>query len=206
MTYVDLFLENVKKKVINLSHEHISLFIMLTLEKMSPAYKIFYEKENWGNLQLLNDIVHVFKNEALNETLSKKDLRKIIKQVGDICPDLDEFETIIASFARDSCLAYYSAVLFLMSNKIEDLVDVIVISIDTIDMYVNVTEDPDFTKNLTEEEIEKNEFMQRELKRQLIFLDKLEITKKISAEIIDEMRELNDSYGEMINLKLITER
>jgi hypothetical protein len=97
---------------------------------------------------------------------------------------------------------------FLLSNNTEYAVNNSQACMDTVDMFVQLKEN--VVGKITYNEIPalealifKDEYMQRELKRQLDILTELENTITIDEQSIDKLRTINENLGPLVDINLI---
>lgn len=203
---INNFQATIKQKVLNLNRDKLSLFCNLNCEKMLPCYKIFFETEQWGDFLFFDNLVKslyfsIIEKSALDYNQWEKELTKNF-------PDLDEFESEAASYSFDTCVAFDEMIFFLLSDNTEHVVNNSQACIDTVDMFVQLKENVGgkITYNqipALEALIFKDEYMQRELKRQLDILTELENTITIDEQSIDKLRTINESLGPLVDISLI---
>jgi uncharacterized protein YjaG (DUF416 family) len=203
---INNFQTTIKQKVLNLNRDKLSLFCNLNCEKMLPCYKIFFETEQWGDFSFFDNLVKSLYISIIEK--SALDYNQLEKELTENFPDLDEFESEAASYGFDTSIAFDEMISFLLSDNTEHAVNNSLACINTVDMFVQLKESPEGKtayKDIPALEalIFKDEYMQRELKRQLDILTELENTITIDEQSIKKLRTINESLGPLVDIKLI---
>jgi uncharacterized protein YjaG (DUF416 family) len=193
------FDEMIKKMITNLSDDKLILFCNLNCEKVLPGYQIFTEVENWGDYEFFKLL-----NEEVYRLLLDHQIRNYQqwdKQLEDNFPNLDEFDSIAASYGFDACVVFNQMISFFLDGNGSHAINSSTGVINTIDMFIQDKENVQNTSytNIAalESFIESDEYMQREYKRQLALLEELRKTE-ISKDAINRLRKLNDDFGPLI--------
>ena len=201
MNFYTNFTAEIEKTIVSMSHEHKCLFILLTCDKMLPNYISFSEEVNWGNPQILKNVITTFKQIALGTQFTKSELIKLNKSVEENIPDLDDFES--GSFAFDASIVFSEAMLFLINKDTENIKNTIQGALDTVDMFIQLKDDLDPNDTELDDRIQKSEYLIREFNRQRLIINHLKNIPKITREVIDELRQINDSHGTVVDIKLL---
>ena len=194
------FTEKVKSLIANLSDDRLLLFCNLNCEKMLPGYQIFTEVENWGNYEFFKSL-----NQDVYRLVADKQVRNYrqwSKQLEDNFPDLDDFDSISASYAFDACVVFNQTISFLLDGDRGHANINSTGVLDTVDMFIQLKENVQGTSynNLPalEKLIESDEYMQREYKRQIVLLEELQKIE-ISEAGIKSLRKMNNDFGPLID-------
>ncbi len=199
---MDEFLKSVEGKITKLDFKQQVLFAVLICEKLLPNYRQFNEKEEWGNIEILEEAIVMLYQFLQDIDLNDAELDGIYEKIIEVTPDVGLFEGDLASYALDTCSAVSDSVEFLLSEDLSYLLNIASIARDTVDTFVQESElAGDFGDDF-EMKIAQNEYMQREFKRQHDLLDKL-AGAEIDLPFISSMRELNNSSGAIIDLALV---
>lgn len=199
---MDDFLKSVEGKITKLDFKQQVLFAVLICEKLLPNYRQFSEKEEWGNIEILEEAIVMLYQFLQDIDLNDAELDGIYEKIIEVTPDVGQFEGDLASYALDTCSAVSDSVEFLLSEDLSYLLNIASIARDTVDTFVQESElagdfDDDF-----EMKIAQNEYMQKEFRRQHDLLDKL-AGAEIDLPFISSMRELNNRSGVIIDLALV---
>lgn len=206
MSIIKIFLAEIENKIQSNTHQQKCLFALLTCEKMKRSYQFFHEKTNLGNNQVLDDIIICLENNVLNVTVSKSTLNALYKKLEKSTPNLDDYDSVIPSYAFDCCVVFGEALQYLTDKDDEHINQLVSSTIDTLDMFIQekilIKEKLELDQNdkFLESKIEQDEFMQRELNRQRMIISNIIDLKSINMETIEKIRSLNNSYGDIIDL------
>ncbi len=199
---MDDFLKSIEKKIVKLSFKQQILFAVLTCEKLLPNYRQFSEVEKWGNIEILEDAIVMIYQFLQDIEVNDAELDGIYEKIAEITPNVEHFKGELASYALDTCSAVSDAVEFLLSEDQSYLLNIISIAQETIDMFIQESEDLDPADPDLENKIAQNEFMKKEYKRQHDILRKL-LGVEIDLPFISAMRDFNNQSGAIIELSLV---
>jgi uncharacterized protein YjaG (DUF416 family) len=199
---MDDFLKSIEKKIAKLSFKQQILFVVLTCEKLLPNYRQFSAIEKWGNIEVLEDAIVMIYQFLQDIEVNDAELDGIYEKITEITPDVEHFESDLASYALDACSAVSDAVEFLLSEDQSYLLNIVSIAQETIDMFVQESEDLDPSDADLENKIANSQYMKREYKRQHDVLRKL-LGAEIDLPFISAMRDFNNSSGAIIELSLV---
>jgi len=141
------------------------LFMLSCCERLFPNYSFFQKKHNWGEPETLRMILD-YLWESFKGGCDIDTVKELTEQCNRIVPDSEDFDTIDVSSAMDAGCSVLSVLSFLLSESIERILDVAVLSYDTVDMYVQELEKMSPNDPGLERKIFEHRFVQQELKRQ----------------------------------------
>ena len=200
------FASNVKEKTSSLSIKHLVLFCALNCEKLLPSYVAFSNSEEWGDAEFFKKTLTnvydllVSENEDFDNLVAFEDLEEN-------SPDLDEFDSNIASYAFDTCCAFDELFQFLSTSEIEHVLNNSQHCVNTVDMFIQQKEGIDHTSFDDIQDLEtliaQDHYMLREHKRQLTLLDEINKVIAINIENIESIRSINLNFGSMIDYSLL---
>lgn len=199
---MDDLLKSIEKKIVKLSFKQQILFAVLTCEKLLPNYRQFSEIEKWGDIEVLEEAIVMIYQHLQDIDVNDEELDGIYEKISEITPNVEHFQGDLASYALDTCSAVSDAVEFLLSEDQSYLINIVSIAQETIDMFIQESEDLDPTDEDLENKIAQNEYMKREYKRQHEILRKL-LGAEIDLPFISAMRDFNNSTGTIIELSLV---
>ncbi|RFS17701.1 DUF416 family protein [Emticicia sp. C21] len=200
---MDDFLKSIEKKIVKLSFKQQVLFAVLTCEKLLPNYRQFSNIEKWGDIEVLEEAIVMIYQYLQDIELNDTELDGIYEKITEITPNVEQFKGDLASYALDACSAVSDAVEFLLSEDQSYLINIVSIAQETIDMFVQESEDLDITDEDLENKIAQNVFVKREYKRQQDILRKL-LGAEINLPFISAMRDFNNESGAIIELSSVT--
>ncbi|GAB3513266.1 YjaG family protein [Emticicia fontis] len=199
---MDDFLKSIEKKIVKLSFKQQVLFAVLTCEKLLPNYRQFSDTEKWGNIEVLEDAIVMIYQYLQDIEVNDEELDAAYEKISEITPDVERFKGDLASYALDTCSAVSDAVEFLLSEDQSYLINIVSIAQETIDMFVQESEELDPIDEYLDKKIAQNQYMKREYKRQHEILRKL-LGAEIDLPFISSMRDFNNSTGAIIELSLV---
>eukprot|EP00388_Colpodella_angusta_P001559 GDKJ01004903.1.p2 GENE.GDKJ01004903.1~~GDKJ01004903.1.p2 ORF type:complete len:200 (-),score=6.39 GDKJ01004903.1:143-742(-) len=178
------------------------LFGALICEKLYPNYSKFCQYEPYDNSQILQEAISVIFQCVFNRELySSSEIQDIINQVEIVTPDTENYETILVSFALDSCTSILSCLYFIQDNDVENIADVATYARDTIDMFIQERDNLSLNDSFLEQKIENDNLMQQEKRRQKIVLELLKSNKNINESLIQNLRNIQpDSIINLTNI------
>ncbi|EJF99014.1 DUF416 family protein [Flavobacterium sp. F52] len=199
---MDEYRDTISEKLAILNDEKKVIFSLLICERLFPNYVFFSIKYSFGNPSELKEIISTLYRDLLDKRKSSK-IDNYIEIVEKITPDTEDYDTILASFALDACTSILSTLYFLKDDDFENIVDVATYARDTVDMFIQERDDLDINDSQMELLIEKDPFMQRELKRQFNVLDYLNNIDSDSLSEIDlsSLRQL--AKDDIIDISLL---
>ncbi|MDQ0417940.1 uncharacterized protein YjaG (DUF416 family) [Croceifilum oryzae] len=157
-------------------------------ERMIKNYERFYEETGWGNPDLLKKALsEVWKSLSLQEVDPEK-IELLRNQVTDIAPDTEDFETIYVSCALDATTAVNGALDSLITQGADGAVGTAIVSVDTVDMYVQELLDLTPFDQEREKKIVEHPLMVRELQKITSDMELISKTPTLSKQFIDSLR------------------
>lgn len=167
------------------------IFGGLICEKLFSNYSFFSQNTSWGNsIVLQNAISIIYQNVYRNDLFTSNEIQTIINEVELITPDTEDFESILVSFALDSCTSVLNTLNFIIDGDIDNIADVAIYARDTVDMYIQEKEDLSINDKMLEIKIEQNFFMQREKQRQRMIIKLLREMNEITDKQLQILREI----------------
>jgi len=192
------FSDHRKTAVAQLSRPQLLVFCALTCEKMLPQYSLFSEAEAWGNANTLTNILNSVYQLAKG---GKPSFGGFADELMLIAPDLDDFENALASYALDTCCAFEAVLQYVKTDSKEHVINNSQWAIDTVDMFVQLTEDINPRNPLLEDMIASNVHMQTEINRQKTILAELKAIEIIDDRAIAYLKKINDEFGYLEGLE-----
>jgi uncharacterized protein len=119
-------------------------------KKLFFDYQKFYEKNDWGNPDVLLDAINIIE-QAQIVRVDQVQLKSTLQRVNEVAPDSEEFGE--ADYAINASGAVYETIEFLLDRNKTHIYNVGTYLIDTIDRRVQ--DDEDFS----EDEIDQHPLM-----------------------------------------------
>ena len=201
MSFYTNFTAKIEHSIASMSYGHQCLFLLLTCDKMLPNYVSFSAETNWGNPQVFKDAMSTLEHTALGKAFAESELKVLSKSIEENIPDLEAFET--GSFAFDSSIVFNEAILFLINQDPENLVNAIQGALDTVDMFVQMKDNLDPNDKAFEAKIQDSLYLKREVNRQQLMIDHLSRIQKITKEAIEALQQINERHGAITDLNLL---
>jgi len=157
-------------------------------ERMLPSYLAFQEDSGWGNFETLRRGLDFVWSALENDGFSLKEAEKLLDQCDETYPDSADFESLYVPYAQD---AYYVIGFLLdvfLGYEIDAFVEIATYTIQTVEMYVQETEQLEPTDPDIESKILNHRIMQRELAQQESDLKEIERNSEVSLEFIQVFR------------------
>lgn len=192
----------IEKRIKSLSSDKQALFGAVCCERLLHNYLYFHKVTGWGNYDYLRKTLDLIWSILVRE---KKKNSEYINLLSERCeeyaPDLDVFEDDLAPAAQDACLSICCLLDFLNKKKPNDIIQIATYSTDTVDLFIQTSENINPNDSQLEEKILNHPLMQNELNTQAQILDALEKTKTINNQLIQNLK-ITFTYKSNLNLSL----
>ena len=196
------FEKEIEEKLLPLSIKAKAIFAVLTCEMLYPNYVDFTQRTGWGNSKLLSDAISLIHIHLINSDLiSISEIEDMMARIDLTTPDTEDFSDITTSFALEACTSIYSTLQFLLDENMGHLVEVVSFALDTIDSFIQEKEGMNSIDPSRDIQIENDDFMLREKKRQRELIAQL---SKMNLDIItDDMMASLRTKHPIIDLSLL---
>jgi uncharacterized protein YjaG (DUF416 family) len=144
----------------SLSDDRIVDFALNVCRRLLPDYNHFYDKYNWGNLELLKDVLNKIEERAL----TNDEIKEFIVEVDKVIPDTEEFGDYSGSYALNASASVLELLEFLIDTNQEHIVSISTYSTDTIDFKLY-----EIDQSLSDTDLLHHPVLLQEQKRQLEF-------------------------------------
>lgn len=201
---MDLFINRISESISNFNASQLAILNATTCEKVLPIYSLFSKQESWGRLDFFEEALILQYQFIQNIEISRLDLEKVIEEIENYSPDLDEFENGLASYALDTSIIFIEALTFLKDGNINSAINVASTSRDLVDMFVQEKNNFSPDDTLLELKIQADPSMKKEIERQFSIISKIEKMKNITLKDIEEIRVLNLQFGEIAEIEMLT--
>lgn len=189
---MDKYREDIKKQLTTLSTKRQLLFGVIICERLYPGYVEFNRIHGWGNIDILQEAIAMMRQYLIDENLFDTDeIQEIIERVEMNTPDMDNFSSVLASLALNSCTAIYSTLKFMLDRDVDDIADVASYARDTIDAYLQEKYNLDPNDPTRNERVESDQLMVHEKwnqKQVLINLSAMTMDK-VTDQVVNQLSE-----------------
>lgn len=170
---------------------HRAAFVASCAERLFPNYVAFSRETGWGKPRLLREALDAVWDHLCGKTLSSLDAKAFISKVDKAIPDTEDFQTVLVSFALDAGVAIVEALKSCFDGDVQHGLDAAVSATDTVDMYIQESENLQLAGSELEKYIAKHPLMVRELQKQESDLEKLRNSPSLDLKLIAELRVSN---------------
>lgn len=185
------FEQDIKDKLIRLSEKKRILFALLIVDKLYPHYAAFQGKYNWGDSALLFDAIGLVYQYIIDDSsVFNREIEDTIAKIDKIIPDMDDFGSALSSFALNASISIQNALKYLVDKNIDNITDIVSLTLDTLDLFIQDKEDFDTLDPSRDIQIEHDSYMVQEQERELEIIEKLSKlqTNLITKEVIESFR------------------
>lgn len=151
MHYID-FSQQLKKQLSKIDTNQQAKLALVICKKLLPDYQNFFEIHNWGNPDVLSNIVSLIE-QSLKNPVEYKIITEGIQLLETITPDTDDFDDTKCSYALNTCIAIQETLSFILSQDTTHIYNVCITYTDTIDFKIQEEGE------LSEEEINTHPLM-----------------------------------------------
>ncbi len=188
---MDVFQEEIKRKLMSLSYRKQLLFALLICDKLYPNYLYFMKRCNWGEPKILLEAVEMMYQSLFKRNLfSETKIESHIEAVDSVMPDTEDFLDNSVSIALDACTAVYSSLCFMLDHNTDHVIDVATYARDTV--YLSIVNRDELDMNLKgmDSQVMNDPLMVGEVTRQVFVIDELKKIedKDINDELIQHLK------------------
>ena len=179
-----------KKQLRKLDSKKQLIFGIICCEKMLPNYLAFQKDTGWGDIAPIRKALDYVWMFILNKPVDFQEIEKITLLCESVAPSSDDFTSLYVTLAQNTCFAVCSLLDYLLISNVDKIVQVATYAIDSIDLYIQETENLKSTDPLLEQKILKHLLMQRELRQQKESLNTVELITSIDEASLTELKKL----------------
>lgn len=163
------------------------VFSGLICKRMRILFVSFSVREDFGNIGDYDKALDIIFTSAMSDRINLKLIESIKLRFEESFPDLDEFDTVYASYALDACSSIEQALMYLLDKKKEHIVNCSTAATDVVDMFVQEYLDLNPSNPDLEDIISNNFFMTQEVNNQLDVLNTLDSVTTLDKDIVDNL-------------------
>ena len=158
--------ERIRSGIHRLDHRSQVAFVLSCAERMLPNYAAFQRETGWGDFQSPRLALDIGWKWLAGETEATSGIALVRGACDAAAPDTEDFDTILVSAALDAASAACLLLDLLAVADDEKTIEVSTLARDTVDMYVQETEQMQSNAPDLEERIRSHPLMQSEIMRQ----------------------------------------
>ena len=141
-------------------------FALTCCERLVPNYRKFQSETKWGDIGLIESLMDQLWKAAAGSQVGEQELAELSRQCEACAPDADDFDSLYVSSAQDACLAMCQVFDYVHDQNLEHLTQAASYAIDSVDLYVQETENMQPNTEDLEGRILAHPLMQNEIKKQ----------------------------------------
>ena len=162
------------------------IFVYLVVKRLSSSYYTFCSHNNWGSPIIFNDALNILRERITSGKGAETMVQSFLEKIEEIAPDTEEFSgDILATAALDACGVLYETFEFALDTETEHLENIISLSINAIQMYVEDVNGYDYNEANYDEQVYNNELMVNELITLHSIILKLTLRNNLDLNFID---------------------
>ena len=165
----------IKKRLESFNSRQRLAFLLYCCERMFRNYVYFSQKEKWGNPEIFQRALGIGWR-VLEGDMALAGLRDLKATCEKWTPDTNEFGSIHSSSALDAAVSISNMLEYLQNPDIALIMEVVSLSRDSVDMFVQELEDMDPKDPELEKNIQLHPLMQKELNDLSSYIDLLSKT------------------------------
>ncbi|MGZ5198336.1 MAG: DUF416 family protein [Telluria sp.] len=146
-------------------------FGALCCERLVPNYEAFCEEVHWGRPAVLRQALDLVWHDLNNESTSPDEVRGLISECEFVAPTSEQFTSLRVTSAQDACFAICSLLDHVLSPEAEKIAVVARYATDSVDLFVQESENMRPDAPDLERMILTHPLMQRELTEQTDDID-----------------------------------
>lgn len=177
-----------------LGGEHRIVFAASCCERVIPAYEAFSQEDGWGDPRPLREAVDAVWAAAEGARLEPNDARRLIGQVEEQVPHLDDpFTSVFAAPAQDAAIVVVESVECAETGSADHAAEAARHAVDAFEAYVDQVEGEGAVYEA--DRVTSDPVYQGELTDQHEDLVTLEEHTKLDAKIVEQIRERSRAKG-----------
>lgn len=145
MKYED-FVSAFRRQVFSIDFRRQLALAIEICQRLLPDYINFSEKYKTGDPQILTDAMAMVRS-AQSQPADGLLISRTLSQIDTITPDMGDYNSdVMASYALNTCVAYYNLVEFLADRSPGHIFDIGICLTDTIDLIILEEQTPGNTE------------------------------------------------------------
>jgi len=163
-------------------------------QRLLPNFFAFEQATGWGEVAVLRNAVEYVWNLLPFGVAEANQVHQHIERCEALAPRSDDFDSLLVTAAQDVCFSVCSLLDFVLHGDPKSIVQIATYATDSIDLFVQETENMAPGASDLEHRILMNPLMQKELKRQEADLVLLENTP-LTDVVIGKLKDVRDYDG-----------
>ena len=178
-----------------MSVKHRIAFAASCCERLVPNYIGFAQTENWGDPNLIRYSLDQVWSFLRGGVITGESIRELSQRCEAVAPDTEVYSSNLTSAALDAVGAVVETLDSCLDGSVEHAVSAASLARDTIDMYIQVRDDLDYTDPEFEEKILNDQLMQEELQKQSKDIEDLKAGGPLGEDTLDRIRLSSSQAG-----------
>jgi uncharacterized protein YjaG (DUF416 family) len=187
--------ENLAIKLLQLGKRHQLAFGAACCERLLPNYAAFQNDTSWGDITPIRTALDAIWAYLSGDALSSAEISRMIKSCERVAPSSDDFESLYVTAAQDACFAVCSLLDYVLDGNTDKVVQAATYATDSVDLYVQETEDMAPNDPSLEQKILSHRLMQRELEKQAHDVKAIGERAFLDTEFLKELKNSWDNDG-----------
>jgi uncharacterized protein YjaG (DUF416 family) len=183
----------------SISHKHRIAFAASCCERLLPNYRAFSLIEGWGDPLLMRKILDRVWAFLEGEYLSEIEFNQFQKQCEGIIPDTEDFASLFVGLAVNAGAALLYVLRYCTNNNVDELLFVSRLSIESIEAYLNVVNDPNLTYHTSDKQFDawlrQSPLIRAEIEKQKHDFEILRSSPEITRAFIENLKRLSQKNG-----------
>jgi uncharacterized protein len=182
-------------KLIALPVKHRIVFVASCCERLLPNYRAFSLMENWGDVHILERSLDVVWQFLSGVEVKTGQIHKLKEQCEKVTPDTEDFSSLFTSAALDAASAVCETLTCCLNADAERVAGVGSLARDTIDMFIQVHDELDYSDQDFEAKILRHPLMIEELEKQRQDIESLSSVSELSPDFLERFRQSAKTAG-----------
>jgi len=188
----DEWLSHLREKLPSFDFSRNLVFAASCCERSLPNYKAFAKEVHWGDPKVLTEALELvwrlvtIKNPADMHSFTNS----LLKALDAVTPDTeDDFKSILTSAALDAASSLAEALNYVLDGNIKHIESIASLMRDSIDLFVQYRDKPDYSEKNFEEKIAHDPLMIAELQKQQMDIKALESIQDLTPDFVAFFRQ-----------------
>lgn len=187
--------ERLKDRLAQLSTERQLAFGAACCERLLPNYVAFQQDSSFGEVAPVRKALDLVWASLEGRSFSAGEVEEATIVCESAAPSSEDSSSLFVTAAQDACFAICSLLDFLHGCDVDKIVQVATYATDSIDLYVQETENLSPNDPHLDGRILAHHLMQRELRQQDIDFEAVKQARLVNHEFLVELKSLWNNDG-----------
>ncbi|MDX2043932.1 MAG: DUF416 family protein [Acidobacteriota bacterium] len=192
---IEFDLEELTQELQMLPKTHRIAFAASCCERLLPNYQAFTLIEQWGNWRVLRESLDNVWEWLKGEVLSNEQLLSLSEQCEAIAPDTEDFSSLFTSSALDAANAVALTLQSCIKGDAAKCGEVASLARETIDMYIQMRDNLDYSDLDFEIKILNDSLMQEEMRKQAEDINSLKKAATLTEDFLINLKKSSETLG-----------